>query len=143
MRTGVLMTAAVIALAGCGSTLRTTVPAQSAPASVSTDREDRTERSNGNGRGERARGPRHLNGVPPGHYPKPGQCRLWYSGKPPGQQPRPTSCSSLVGRGRVPSGAFILYGDRAFDADYDWVAESRKRGVSVPEIIVEIIRSRS
>src|SRR2546422_6675984 len=28
-------------------------------------------------------------GVPPGHLPKPGQCRIWVPGVPPGHQPRP------------------------------------------------------
>src|SRR6266571_1772888 len=32
-------------------------------------------------------------GVPPGHLPKPGQCRIWIPGVPPGHQPRPKSGS--------------------------------------------------
>src|SRR2546425_3891701 len=32
-------------------------------------------------------------GVPPGHLPKPGQCRIWIPGVPPGHQPRPKSRS--------------------------------------------------
>src|SRR5437763_16550424 len=30
-------------------------------------------------------------GVPPGHLPKPGECRVWIPGAPPGRQPRPKS----------------------------------------------------
>src|SRR3989449_8806199 len=30
-------------------------------------------------------------GVPPGHLPKPGECRVWIPGVPPGRQPRPKS----------------------------------------------------
>jgi len=31
-------------------------------------------------------------GIPPGHLPPPGQCRVWYDGRPPGHQPAPASC---------------------------------------------------
>lgn len=45
--------------------------------------------------------------VPPGHFPKPGECRLWFPDRPPGQQPAPGSC---VGLGRIaPAGTWILY----------------------------------
>lgn len=37
---------------------------------------------------ERARG-----GVPRGHLPPPGLCRVWFDGRPPGQQPAPVSCA--------------------------------------------------
>ena len=42
-------------------------------------------------------GPRRLARVPRGHYPPPGQCRVWHPGRPPGHQPPPTDCQSLVG----------------------------------------------
>lgn len=47
-----------------------------------------------------------LVGVPPGHLPPPGHCRIWYPGRPPGQQPPPFKCglSSL----NVPLGAWLL-----------------------------------
>ena len=31
-------------------------------------------------------------GIPPGHLPPPGECRVWYPGVPPGQQPPPFKC---------------------------------------------------
>ena len=46
-------------------------------------------------------------GIPPGHLPPDGLCRVWYDGVPPGHQPRPTSCdeaeriASRDGRARV------------------------------------------
>ncbi len=47
-------------------------------------------------------------GVPPGHLPPPGTCRIWYPRRPPGQQPPPGSCDEL--RYRVPPGARLIVG---------------------------------
>jgi hypothetical protein len=48
-------------------------------------------------------------GVPPGHMPKPGQCRIWIPGSPPGQQPRPKSRSCEGIASLAPAGSWILY----------------------------------
>jgi hypothetical protein len=69
--------------------------------------------------------------VPPGHYPPMGQCRVWIHDLPPGRQANAAPCIAL---GRIPAGAFILFGGDAWDFDYDWVAESRRSSVP-PEII--------
>src|SRR5688572_5512304 len=64
------------------------------------------------GRGERvviANGDveRRVLKVPPGHFPRPGECRLWFPDRPPGQQPHAGSC---MGLGRIaPAGTWILY----------------------------------
>lgn len=50
-------------------------------------------------------------GVPPGHRPPPGMCRIWIDGVPAGQQPAPTDCASAV-RNR-PSNGRVLFGDDA------------------------------
>jgi hypothetical protein len=34
--------------------------------------------------------------VPPGHFPPPGSCKLWYPERPAGQQPPPASCAELI-----------------------------------------------
>ena len=52
------------------------------------------------------RGPAASLGIPPGHYPPPGQCRVWLPGRPPGHQPRPVKCNSV---GEVPLGAWVLH----------------------------------
>ncbi len=39
--------------------------------------------------------------IPPGHYPPPGACRVWFPDRPPGQQPAPTACDVDVPRGAV------------------------------------------
>lgn len=40
--------------------------------------------------------------IPPGHYPAPGECRIWYPDRPPGHQPPPGKCSP------VPAGAWVI-----------------------------------
>ena len=55
---------------------------------------------------------RDKQGIPPGHLPPEGSCRVWYDGVPPGQQPPPTSCYEAE---RVASRAYrarVIYGDR-------------------------------
>ncbi len=46
-------------------------------------------------------------GIPPGHLPPPGQCRIWVPGDPPGHQPKAGACSNL--ERQVPSGAWLVY----------------------------------
>ena len=41
--------------------------------------------------------------IPQGHYPPPGECRIWFPDRPPGHQPPPTkNCS------QVPPGAWVI-----------------------------------
>jgi hypothetical protein len=45
--------------------------------------------------------------VPPGHYPRVGECRLWFPGRPPGHQPKSQGCRGIE---RIaPAGSWILY----------------------------------
>lgn len=46
-------------------------------------------------------------GVPPGHLPPPGLCRIWIPGRPPGHQPRARSCDGIAAD--APAGSWILY----------------------------------
>jgi hypothetical protein len=48
-------------------------------------------------------------GVPPGHLPNPGECRIWIPGTPPGQQPKPKSRSCGGIAALAPAGSWILY----------------------------------
>lgn len=72
--------------------------------------------------------------VPPGHYPPPGQCRVWHPGRPPGHQPPPVPCDRVVAE----PGTFVLYNGKAWDGDYDWRGHARRHPGSVPHVIVEI-----
>jgi hypothetical protein len=77
--------------------------------------------------------------VPPGHFPKAGECRIWYANRPPGHQPPAARCSSLVGR--VPAGAFLLYNSKAWDTEVDWRRQERSRPGSVPDPVLRIMTS--
>ncbi len=48
-------------------------------------------------------------GIPPGHLPRPGECRIWIPGAPPGQQPRPRSrpCDGILAD--APAGSRVVY----------------------------------
>jgi hypothetical protein len=46
-------------------------------------------------------------GIPPGHLPPPGKCRLWYPDRPPGHQPPPESCGHV--HAHVPAGAWLIH----------------------------------
>ncbi len=54
-------------------------------------------------------------GVPPGHMPPPGQCRIWVDGVPPGRQPAPMDCATAVRM--KPRNARVVYGDRTILVD--------------------------
>ena len=48
-------------------------------------------------------------GVPPGHLPDPGECRVWIPGTPPGRQPKPKSrpCPGIATV--APAASWIIY----------------------------------
>ena len=46
-------------------------------------------------------------GIPPGHLPPPGQCRVWLPGEPPGHQPRARNCANIDRT--APAGSWIVY----------------------------------
>ncbi len=46
-------------------------------------------------------------GIPRGHLPPPGACRVWHRGQPPGHQPPPGNCSIVPGE--VGPGDWLIY----------------------------------
>jgi hypothetical protein len=59
-------------------------------------------------------------GIPPGHLPPPGTCRVWYDGTPPGHQPPPTSCQEAERIASRNRDARVIYGSDAYDRDGRW-----------------------
>lgn len=49
----------------------------------------------------------HVLGVPPGHLPRPGMCRVWIPEVPPGRQARARPCAGILAA--APAGSWILY----------------------------------
>jgi hypothetical protein len=77
--------------------------------------------------GAQGRG-RNIDGVPPGHRPPAGLCRVWINGVPPGQQPAVTDCASAILS--VPRNGRVLYGSgttkyRNRSNDRSWLERMR------------------
>ena len=62
-------------------------------------------------------------GVPPGHRPPAGLCRVWIDGVPPGRQPAPTDCATAAANRTRNSR--VIYGDR-YDDRYDGHGKYKK-----------------
>ncbi len=45
-------------------------------------------------------------GIPKGHLPPPGHCRIWYPNRPAGHQPPPQRCPIAVRQ--IPLGAYVV-----------------------------------
>ncbi len=95
MKTAILTVVAAIALSSCGRT----VLVSSTPA----DPEPTAEQSAG------GPGPSTAAtlGIPPGHLPPVGQCRIWIPGTPPGHQGPSGDCAELASR--VPLDGWLVY----------------------------------
>ena len=48
-------------------------------------------------------------GVPPGHLPQAGECRVWIPGTPPGKQPRPKSRACAKIASVAPAENWVIY----------------------------------
>lgn len=70
-------------------------------------------------------------GIPPGHLPPSGACRVWYDGRPPGHQPAPTSCREAEAIAARDWNARVIYGDdraRHGREDGRWDRDEDRRG---------------
>jgi hypothetical protein len=89
---------AIVTATACNS-IKASPPEQPAPA-----QSEYVRHSHGRGHGSSSEA---TLGIPPGHLPPPGLCRVWLSGTPPGHQPKARSCS-LIER-TAPAGSLIVY----------------------------------
>jgi hypothetical protein len=71
----------------------------------------------GNARGKNKQGDSRERGVPAGHLPPPGECRVWYDGVPPGQQPPPLNCDKAERIASRDRDARVIYGSNARRSD--------------------------
>jgi hypothetical protein len=63
--------------------------------------------------------------IPKGHYPPPGECRIWYPDRPPGHQPPPFKCGAPV-----PEGAWLIQHPAALvDRVHITVYEPQRPGI--------------
>lgn len=92
------------------------------------------------GRGRRAQG------IPPGHLPPAGQCRVWYDNLPPGRQPAPTNCDRAEQLAARDPDARVIYGNRGSRADDGWRINGdggRRGGSRLGDQIRERVRNRN
>lgn len=95
VRSAAGLVAALGLLAGCAGSTRVVVAGRSEPSPAPAPTSPV------------AQGPVPALKIPPGHYPPPGECRIWMPGVPPGRQPAPSECMAV--HGHVPLGAWVLY----------------------------------
>ena len=84
---------------------------------------------------------RGSNGIPAGHMPSRGMCRVWIDGVPPGRQPRQTDCRTAERQRpyyeqRYGRNARVIYGDRSsrngrYDTRNSGVVLGRRDGGSI------------
>lgn len=78
-------------------------------------------------------------GVPRGHLPPPGECRIWFPNRPPGQQPPPLHCGDAMAN--APAGSWVLYRpDR--EEVHARVIDARRPGVVVRVRVYETDKGR-
>ena len=78
-------------------------------------------------------------GIPPGHLPPPGLCKIWIPGNPPGRQAKARNCNNI--ERAAPAGSWILYRpseDRKVVRVQ--VVDSRRTGVIVHRRIYDVAR---
>ena len=81
-----------------------------------------------------AQGRRNSQGIPPGHLPPAGMCRVWYDGVPPGRQPRPVECRDAERVASRSRDARVIYGSNRDRNDGWWdpADDGRVRPRAVP-----------
>ena len=81
MRSTRMLAPALVLLAAMACSSATTTKSQPAPAPAPAKNQGKSSASK--------------LGIPPGHLPPPGQCRVWIPGEPPGHQAKARSCANI------------------------------------------------
>ena len=77
-------------------------------------------------------------GIPPGHLPAPGQCRVWMPGEPPGKQKKHRSGDCSAVEREVPAGGWLVYrpgGDKKEVVVREYGAERDVLSIRVFDIV--------
>lgn len=74
------------------------------------DKNDDRNKDKGKASGSKSTALAKAQGIPRGHLPPPGQCRVWVAGTPPGQQAAPTDCRSAMEQAAGMQGARVVMG---------------------------------
>ena len=78
-------------------------------------------------------------GIPPGHLPPPGLCRVWLPGEPPGHQARARNCASI--EVAAPAGSWIVYRPPKHKKEvYVRLVDQRRAGMVVGFRVYDIQR---
>ena len=76
-------------------------------------------------------------GIPPGHLPPPGMCRVWMPDQPPGHQAKSRSCANI--ERTAPAGSYIVERPgRDKKVVHVRVVDERRPGVVVHMRVYEI-----
>ena len=76
-------------------------------------------------------------GIPPGHLPSPGQCKVWIPGRPPGHQASSRNCSGV--ERHAPADSWILYRPgKDKKVVHVRVVDSRRAGVIIRTRIYDV-----
>ena len=95
MRSARMLAPALVLLAAMACSSVTTTKSQPAPAPAPAPAKNQGKSS------------ASKLGIPPGHLPPPGQCRVWIPGEPPGHQAKARSCANI--ERSAPAGSWIVY----------------------------------
>ncbi len=109
MRSAKIIALSLILGGAIGCTITTSDPGASPPPrrTVVTGHDEHTDHARPVEREHGRRSTAATLGIPPGHLPPPGQCRIWLPGVPPGHQAHSRSCHNIDGS--APAGSLVLY----------------------------------
>lgn len=94
--------------------LRTTVVMLTMAMLGAATQVDAQGRGNRQGRGMTRQEIARAQGVPPGHLPPAGMCRVWYDNRPNGRQPSATNCRQAEIIAARDRNARVVYGENVY-----------------------------